>query len=63
MVYLKLSYEELEERLGNLVDRGVVLKDGTTLQDLYNERVPLYEKYAEITVDEEGKRPEILWTI
>ena len=55
MVYLKLSYEELEERLGNLVDRGVVLKDGMTLLDLYNERVPLYEKYAEITVDEEGK--------
>ncbi len=55
VVYLKLSYEELEERLGNLVDRGVVLKDGMTLQDLYNERVPLYEKYAEITVDEEGK--------
>ena len=37
------------------MDRGVVLKEGMTLKDLYNERVPLYEKYAEITVDEEGK--------
>lgn len=52
IVYLKLSYEELEKRLGNLVDRGVVLKDGMTLRDLYNERVPYYEKYADITMDE-----------
>lgn len=55
VVYLKLSYEDLEKRLGNLVDRGVVLKDGMTLRDLYNERVSLYEKYADITVDETGK--------
>lgn len=52
IVYLKLSYEELEKRLGNLVDRGVVLKNGMTLRDLYNERVPYYEKYADITIDE-----------
>lgn len=55
VVYLKLEYEELEKRLGNLKDRGVVLKDGMTLRDLYAERIPLYEKYADITVDEEGK--------
>lgn len=55
IVYLKLSYEDVERRLGNLVDRGVVLKDGMTLRDLYNERVPLYEKYADITVDETGQ--------
>lgn len=54
VVYLKLSYEELEKRLGNLVDRGVVLKDGMTLLDLYKERVPYYERYADITVDETG---------
>ena len=51
VVYVKLSYEDLEKRLGNLVDRGVVLRDGMTLRDLYEERVPLYEKYADITVD------------
>lgn len=54
VVYLKLSYEEVKERLGDLVDRGVVLKNGMTLLDLYNERVPYYEKYADITVDETG---------
>lgn len=55
VVYLKLSYEEVENRLGNLVDRGVVLKDGMTLKDLYEERVPYYEKYADITIDETGQ--------
>ena len=55
IVYLKLTYEEVESRLGNLVDRGVVLKNGMTLRDLYNERVPYYEKYADITIQEAGK--------
>lgn len=55
VVYLKLTYEDLEARLGNLVDRGVVLRDGMTLRDLYNERVPYYERYADVTVDETGK--------
>lgn len=54
VVYLQLSYQELEQRLGNLKCRGVVLKDGQSLRDLYRERVPLYEKYADITICEEG---------
>lgn len=55
VVYLKLSLEALSKRLGNLKGRGVVLKEGQTLKDLYEERIPLYEKYADIVVDEEGK--------
>ena len=55
VVYLKLSYEDVKQRLGDLKDRGVALKDGMTLLDLYNERVPLYEKYADVTIDETGK--------
>lgn len=54
VVYLKLSFEEVKKRLGDLVDRGVVLKDGMSLLDLYNERVPYYERYADVTVDETG---------
>ena len=54
VVYLKVSYEELEKRLGNLKDRGVALKEGQTLKDLCDERCPLYEKYADIIVDEEN---------
>jgi shikimate kinase len=53
--YLKLSYESIKDRLGDLHERGVVLKDGQTLKDLYEERVPLYEKYANLTVDCENK--------
>ena len=50
-----IEYEELEALLGNLKDRGVVLKDGMTLRDLYAERVPYYERYADVTVEETGK--------
>ena len=57
VVYLKMSYEEMEQRIGNVVDRGVALKPGFTLRDLYNERVPYYERYADIVIDEEGKTP------
>lgn len=57
VVYLKLSYRAVKLRLGDLKDRGVALKDGMTLRQLYNERVPLYEKYADITIDEAGKTP------
>lgn len=52
VVYLKLPFEELNHRLSDIKGRGVVLKNGQTLLDLYEERVPLYEKYADITVDE-----------
>lgn len=54
VLYLKLPFEELERRLSDIRGRGVVLKNGQTLKDLYEERVPLYEKYADITVDEQG---------
>ena len=54
VVYLKLSLDSLSKRLGNLKGRGVLLKDGQTLSDLYEERVPLYEKYADLTVNEKN---------
>lgn len=53
IVYLQLSYEALEKRLGNLKGRGVVLRDGQTLKDIYEGRSMLYEKYADIIVNEE----------
>ena len=52
VVYLKLPYRELERRLSDIKGRGVVLRDGQTLHDLYEERVPLSEKYADVIVDE-----------
>ena len=55
VVYLKLSLNALSKRLGNLKGRGVLLREGQNLTDLYEERTPLYEKYADIVIDEEGK--------
>ncbi|MGN0361629.1 MAG: shikimate kinase [Bilifractor sp.] len=55
VVYLKLPYRNLTQRLGNLHNRGVVLREGQTLKDLYLERTVLYERYADIIVDESGK--------
>lgn len=54
IVYLKASFETINRRLGNAKNRGVVLKEGQTLRDLYEERVALFEKYADYTVCEDG---------
>lgn len=54
IVYLKLDYPILQKRLGDMKARGVVLKDGQTLLSLYEERTPLYEKYADIILEEEN---------
>ena len=51
VVYLYCPYGVIEERLGDFSKRGVVLREGQTLKDLYDERCPLYEKYADVTVD------------
>lgn len=52
VIYLQLELPALSRRLGSLRKRGVVLKEGQTLKDLYNERIPLYEKYADIIINE-----------
>ena len=51
VVYLRLSCEAVADRLGDLNERGVTLREGQGLVELYEERVPLYEKYADCTVD------------
>ena len=55
VVYLKLPYEEIEARLGDLNARGVTLQPGQTLRDLYAERIPHYEQYAHVVISCEGK--------
>ena len=51
VVYLKASYETIEKRIRNFATRGIVIPEGQTFRDVYNERTALYEKYADITVD------------
>ena len=58
VVYLEMSPETLEKRLANLEERGVPRKPGQTIADLYDYRRPFYEKYADLTVDTDGKTLE-----
>lgn len=51
ILYLKLSCEEIGRRLSNIKTRGISIRKGETLEQLYQERIPLYEKYADITID------------
>ena len=55
IVYLEVSYEDIARRLGDLRARGITFKEGQTLRDLYDERKPYYEKYADITCSENGR--------
>ena len=52
IVYLKVSFEMIERRISNAKSRGVVLKEGQSLRDLYEERTRLFEKYADYTISE-----------
>ena len=55
VIYLKVDLHVIKERLGDFSKRGIVLKPGQTIDDLYNERCALYEKYADIVVNCSGK--------
>ena len=55
VVYLKLSYKSVANRLGDLTKRGVVFRPGQTLKELYEERCPLYEAYADYVVECDGE--------
>ena len=54
VIYLSLSFEEMERRIKNPLTRGISMRKGETLKDLYETRVPLYKKYAHIVVECDG---------
>ena len=54
IVYLKVSLATIEERLDNIKTRGVAMGKGETIENLYERRVPLYEKYADVTIEGDG---------
>lgn len=58
VLYLSLPYKEIEKRLNDIKGRGVVLRKGQTLKDLYEERTILYEKYADVIICEDGLNVE-----
>ncbi len=51
VVYLRISFEEMVRRLNNITTRGIVLVAGQSLHEMYTQRIPLYERYADITID------------
>jgi shikimate kinase len=54
VVYLKHRYEVIVSRLTNIFTRGIVKRDNQTFSDIFEERIPLYEKYADITIEADG---------
>lgn len=58
IVYLHVPYEEIKKRLVNITTRGIVVKKGKSLKDVYEERVPLYLKYCDKTIDCSNKDVE-----
>ena len=50
IVYLHLEYEQMCSRINNIATRGILMKNGETLKDMYDERLPLYKKWADVTI-------------
>ena len=57
-VYLRATFETVDYRISLAPDRGIASPGSHTLLDIYQERVPLYERYAQITVDVDSDNPE-----
>lgn len=63
VVYVKVSFSTMKKRLRNITTRGIVLVGGQTLSDMYRQRIPLYEQYADITVDCSGNFEQCIRTV
>lgn len=62
IVFLDIEPGELKHRLVDLGQRGVICAPGQTIDDLYSERQPLYQKYAKATVSCSALTPEAVVT-
>lgn len=51
VIYLHLSYDTMVNRIKNITTRGVVVKEGDSLEDMYNERLPMYQKWADVVIN------------
>ncbi|MBQ1453322.1 MAG: shikimate kinase [Ruminococcus sp.] len=54
VVYIDVPFEEIERRVTNIKTRGIVFHPNQTLADVYRERKPLYERWADLTVKVEA---------
>ena len=51
IIFLNLSYDTMVDRIKNITTRGVVVRKGSSLKDMYNERLPMYQKWADVVID------------
>jgi shikimate kinase len=51
IIYIHVDFEEISRRLTNIKTRGIVIKKGNTLREVYEERLPLYLRYSDKTID------------
>ncbi|MFN2268449.1 MAG: homoserine kinase [Desulfonatronovibrio sp.] len=58
IVYLKASLETIKNRVKNTAMRGLAMKNGQSIEDVYVERIPLYEKYAQKVLDTDNVQPD-----
>lgn len=58
LIYLRISFDTMSRRISDMAGRGILLRSGETLEAMYAERVPLYEKYADLIVDCDGREIE-----
>ena len=58
IIFLNLSYDTMVDRIKNITTRGVVVKKGDSLKDMYNERLPMYQKWADVIIDCDNKTVE-----
>ena len=63
IMYLKTDFETIRKRLGNIRQRGVALREGQTLRDLYDERTVLYGKFADTVIEESGDAEDVVVSI
>ena len=54
VVYIKVTLDTILERLNNIRSRGVTLEKGQTIADLYEQRIPLYQKHADVVIEADG---------
>lgn len=55
VIYLSVPYQEVEKRVTNITTRGIVMKQGRSLKDAYEERLPLYRQYSDVMIDCSGR--------
>ena len=60
VIYLRAQLETVEYRISLAPDRGIASPGNHTLEDVYNERVPLYEQYSDLVVDVDHDTPEAI---